>query len=108
MRMEDLNLLGEEMNCTCEQLSGLREKSDRLRNLGEQVIEYCKYLNNFTKRNVLLSKSNAKATFLIRLADFVASSYRKVDKNFLESLNNYNIYRLKDINYKMVDKMFRK
>jgi len=73
-----------------------------------KVVEYCNFLNNYLKRNVLLTKGNAKSNFLIRLADFVASSHRKLDKKFLEDLQTYNIYKLKDINYKIVNKIFEK
>lgn len=73
-----------------------------------RVIEYCNFLNKSLNRNIVLSKGNASINFLIRMADFVASSHRKVDKDYLEKLERYQIYRLKDINYSLVNKIFKK
>ena len=73
-----------------------------------RLINYCDRLNKYFKRNVILSKGNAQTTFLIRLGDFIASSHRKVDKEFLKKLKNYRIYKTKSINHKVIEKTLKK
>lgn len=73
-----------------------------------KVIDYCNFLNKYNQINIILSKGIAKSTFLIRLADFIAASHRKVSIQELKRCNNYNIYSLEQISYILIDKILKK
>lgn len=73
-----------------------------------KVLIYFQFLaksNNFT---IISTYGHANSTFLIKLADIVASTHRKVDNRNLVKFNRYFRYDIKDLDPKFIKKIFEK
>ncbi len=74
----------------------------------DRCINYLKKLLKANKYNVLLTQGRANYSFLIKLADFIAASYRKVNINELKGVKNFYYYDLDKLNHFYYKKLLKK
>jgi hypothetical protein len=58
--------------------------------------------------NVILNTGYANSNILIKFADYVAASHRKVESKFLEKLDRFYTYDSNSIYHKYINKIFKK
>jgi len=73
-----------------------------------KALEYFQYLAKSNNYTIISTIGYAKSTFIIKLADLIASAHRKLSNKTLKEFDKYNILNLKDIDYKFVEKIFKK
>lgn len=73
-----------------------------------KALKYVGYLLKANGYNIILNTGYANSNILIKFADYVAASHRKVEPKFLEKLERFYIYNAKSINHKYIDKIFKK
>ena len=73
-----------------------------------KISNYLNYLLKANKINAIVDIGYSRTNTLIKFADFVAVALRKVDKNFLDKKDKYYRYKYNNINYKIIEKIFKK
>lgn len=74
-------------------------------NLTLSYLQYSAKSNNYT---IISSVGYAGSTFLIKLADLVASATRKLNAKELSKFPRYKLFKIKDLDHKFTDRIFKK
>lgn len=73
-----------------------------------KTLDYFQYLAKSNNYTIISSIGYAKNTFILKLADLIASAHRKLDNKALKEFDKYTILKLNDLDSKFVDKIFKK
>ena len=74
----------------------------------DATLRYFQYLAESNNYLIISSVGYAGSTFLIKLADLVASAHRKLDNKTLSSFKRYRVLKLGDLDNKFIERIFKK